>query len=274
MKTKQIALLVIAAFFTIIGLSSCSGCYLEPLEWEKNEFEREVRKAVKSAVNAPGIDNGSTIIVTMSGDTLVAPQDSLLRTNPARTVYVDITSPAMPANRISRRNAEIFMIGGVIASVIVIVLIVLFGIFITIWRRQSSRNKILREAIDGNYQLPESYFTGAPSQPSIHYTVNRGSDTVFEKKTGDEAFDSTLPPAYKDNAGENAINNMVKDVTKLGSAERLRQFRNGIIFSGIGIVIFFGFCIGNAVPVGIIAGGTLLIIGLSKLITIYMSNRF
>ena len=116
MKTKQITLLVIAAFFVIIGLPSCSGFYVEPSVWEKEEFKREVRKAVKTAVNAPGIDNGSTIIVTLSGDTLLAPKDSILNAHPERTVYVDIQSPPMPTSGISQRNIQMLTVLGLCQS--------------------------------------------------------------------------------------------------------------------------------------------------------------
>ena len=121
---------------TVLLVLATTGCSLrdladavEPASWEKKQFEREVSKAVRRAVNTPGIDNGSTIVVTMSGDTLIAPTDSIPATSQLRTVYVDIQSPTYPSG-ISGRTLEIAGVIAIISVVAGIIVLILLGVFI------------------------------------------------------------------------------------------------------------------------------------------------
>ena len=267
--------LTIAGVMMFSSLTSCSTFDLEPAGWQKENFKREVRHAMKNAVNAPGIDNGSTLIVSLEGDTILAPCDSLMAANPSRTVYVEVISPDYPKGRLTERKIEMLMVAGLVGVVVLAVLLVLLGVFITIWRRQAARNSILEEAVAKGYQLPESYFTGSPSQPTINYMVVKDGQTVKVEKGNDEGVsDSGLPPKYvQDSEHDSDFRNTVNNICKVGSAERLRQFRNGVVIAGIGLMVFIGFCVGGAEPVGIVAGGTLIVIGLSKIITVFISKR-
>lgn len=267
--------LTIAGVMMFSSLTSCSTFDLEPADWQKDHFKREVRHAMKDAVNAPGIDNGSTLIVSLEGDTILAPCDSLMAANPSRTVYVEVISPDYPKGRLTERKIEMLTVAGLVGVVVLAVLLVLLGVFITIWRRQAARNSILEEAVAKGYQLPESYFTGSPSQPTINYMVVKDGQTVKVEKGNDEGVsDSGLPPKYvQDCEHDSDFRNTVNNICKVGSAERLRQFRNGFVIAGIGLMVFIGFCVGGAEPVGIVAGGTLIVIGLSKIITVFISKR-
>lgn len=267
--------LTIAGVMMFSSLTSCSTFDLEPTDWQKDNFKHEVRLAMKKAINAPGIDNGSTLIVSLEGDTILAPRDSLKAANPTRTVYVEVISPDYPKGRLTDRKLEMLSVAGLVGVVVLAVLLVLLGVFITIWRRQSARNSILEEAVSKGYQLPESYFTGSPSQPTINYMVVKDGQTVRTEKGHNEgASDSEMPPKYvQDREPDSDFRDTVNNICKVGSAERIRQFRNGFVISGIGLIVFIGFCAGGAEPVGIIAGGTLIVIGLSKIITVFISNR-
>ena len=165
---------IITPVLLVLATTGCSlrdlADAVEPASWEKQKFEREVSKAVRRAVNTPGIDNGSTIVVTMSGDTLIAPTDSIPATSQLRTVYVDIQSPTYPSG-ISGRTLEIAGVIAIISVVAGIIVLILLGVFIVIFRRQHGRNKAINHAIDQNYDLPESFFTGVPASPAI--TINQ-----------------------------------------------------------------------------------------------------
>lgn len=269
------SILTLAGVMMFSSLTSCSTFDLEPTDWQKDNFKHEVRLAMKNAVNAPGIDNGSTLIVSLEGDTILAPRDSLMAANPSRTVYVEVISPDYPKGRLTDRKIEMLTVASLVGVVVLVVLLVLLGVFVTIWRRQSARNSILEEAVAKGYQLPESYFTGSPSQPTINYMVVKDGQTIRDEKGNDEgASYSEMPPKYpQDNEADSDFRNTVNNICKVGSAERISQFRNGFVISGIGLMVFIGFCVGGVEPVGIIAGGTLIVIGLSKIITVFISKR-
>ncbi len=126
-------------------------------------------------MHAPGIDNGSTIVVTSDGDTLIAPVDTTLQASRIRTVYVEIPAPEYP-HRISTRAIEIFTILSVISFVGGGILLILFGVFVIVIRRQHSRNKAINHAIDEHYELPEAFFTGSPAAPPV--TINHINTTA------------------------------------------------------------------------------------------------
>ncbi len=169
---------LIAPLLMALLLTGCSISDLyevEPSHWDKKAFERSITASVKKAVHAPGIDNGSTIVVTSDGDTLIAPVDTTLQASRIRTVYVEIPAPEYP-HRISTRAIEIFTILSVISFVGGGILLILFGVFVIVIRRQHSRNKAINHAIDEHYELPEAFFTGSPAAPPV--TINHINTTA------------------------------------------------------------------------------------------------
>lgn len=272
MKLKSI---LIAGIMAIVCNTSCTTMDLEPSEWDKKGFKREVRQAMREAVNSPGIDNGSTLVVTMEGDTLLAPKDSISLLAPSRTVYVDIESPSFPMGRVSEQKMKIMIIASGIGIVALIVALVFLGIFVTIWRRQSLRNKVLNEAIVNGYELPESYFTGSPAHPSIQY-ISREREVckdIMEGEPGNNTDDSEKGFETVNEEFREGIRKKIKGVISIAPEDNLRNLRNGFILAGIGVVLLWGLSIGGADVAGIIAGGSLMIIGMSKVLTVYFSKR-
>ncbi|MCM1028903.1 MAG: hypothetical protein NC342_07990 [Pseudoflavonifractor sp.] len=262
---------------TMAGCSLDSLSQIEPSYGERHNFEAEVSRAVRRAVHTPGIDNGSTIIVTSKGDTLVAPTDSTLRAADIRTVYVTIESPVYP-KRISRSALEMITIASVIAAIALFIFLILLGVFIIVIRRQHGRNKAINHAIDQGYELPEAFFTGAPKAPAV--TVNQ---VVAEPATEACASEPAQPsvgecPPPPPSANErvfdtDAVKDAFRSATKVSAVPSLRDLRNGVILIGFGIVLFLFLAITHAAGAGFLAGGSLAVLGIAKLLTYFFTKR-
>lgn len=270
--------------FTAVVLAiTTTGCSLrdlaeiEPDRWDKQQFEREVSKAVRRAVNTPGIDNGSTIVVTTQGDTLIAPTDSALATAQLRTVYVDIQSPAYPRG-ISKRTLEISAIITVISVIAGVIVLILLGVFVVIIRRQHGRNKSINHAIDQNYELPESFFTGSPTAPAI--TINQLKETHVQANTNDDNEADMQCNDTADTPNETAspidvasIRDAVKNIGGITDPKSFKDLRNSLMLIGFGAIVFMFFiCLHNK-AMAVLCGGSLAILGGAKLLTLLFSKR-
>ncbi|MDE6165001.1 MAG: hypothetical protein K2F62_05305 [Muribaculaceae bacterium] len=266
----------------VLALAS-SGCSLrdltevEPTGWEKQQFEREVSKAVRRAVNTPGIDNGSTIMVTMSGDTLISPTDSTLTAAQLRTVYVDIQSPAYPRG-ISTRTLEIASIISVISVIAGVIVLILLGVFVVIIRRRHGRNKAINHAIDQSYELPEAFFTGVPSSPAI--TINQLKETHVHAETNDDnqadtqCNDTTETPDKTASPIDVAsIRDAVKSIGGITDPKSFKDLRNGLMLIGFGAIAFMFFLCMHNKALAVLCGGSLAILGGAKLLTLLFSKR-
>ncbi len=261
---------MLAALALMVVCTSCDDLTrVEPDGWQKNRFENQVSNAVRDAVNAPGIDNGSTLVVTMSGDTLIAPADSALRATPRRTVYVSIQSPEYP-NAISSRALSVIAVSSIAGAVVLILLVVLIGVLVTVWRRQSGRNNVINNAISHGYTLQESFYTQTPASAPVNITQ------VFTAG-GEGDGDSTgqCPPvgaSAMENATE-AARTAVNATTRTSVPEKVRQIRNASILIGLGVILFISFTSAHEAPVGLFSGGILVVVGASKLLGVFLSNR-
>lgn len=270
--------------FTAVVLAiTTTGCSLrdlaeiEPDHWDKQQFEREVSKAVRRAVNTPGIDNGSTIVVTTQGDTLIAPTDSALATAQLRTVYVDIQSPAYPRG-ISKRTLEISAIITMISVIAGVIVLILLGVFVVIIRRQHGRNKSINHAIDQNYELPESFFTGSPTAPAI--TINQLKETHVHANTNDDNEADMQCNDTADTPNETAspidvasIRDAVKNIGGITDPKSFKDLRNSLMLIGFGAIAFMFFiCLHNK-AMAVLCGGSLAILGGAKLLTLLFSKR-
>lgn len=268
---------------TVLLVLATTGCSLrdladavEPASWEKKQFEREVSKAVRRAVNTPGIDNGSTIVVTMSGDTLIAPTDSIPATSQLRTVYVDIQSPTYPSG-ISGRTLEIAGVIAIISVVAGIIVLILLGVFIVIFRRQHGRNKAINHAIDQNYDLPESFFTGVPASPAItinqlkeiHHNAanNDGQDDVQQ-----DSPDST-PEAETPTVDVTSIRDAIKSIGSITDPQSFKSLRTGLMLVGFGVIAFLFFMCVDSHAMAVLCGGSLALLGGAKLLTFFFARR-
>lgn len=276
----KILLNVVTAVVFILSTAGCSLRDLadvEPTGWEKQQFEREVSKAVRRAVNAPGIDNGSTIVVTASGDTLIAPTDSTLAAAQQRTVYVDIQSPAYPRG-ISKRTLEIASIISVISVIAGVIVLILLGVFVVVVRRQHGRNKAINHAIDQNYELPESFFTGVPSSPAI--TINQLKETHLpaekndDNATNGECLSTTTssdePVSPIDAA---SIKDAIKSIGSITDPKSFKDLRNGLMLIGFGMIAFLFFLRIHNEALAVLCGGSLAILGGAKLLTLFFAKR-
>lgn len=278
---RKIFNLMVAVMLAAIaaGCSVRDLADIEPTGWEKQQFEREVRQSVAKAVNTPGIDNGSTIVVTNAGDTLIAPSDTTLKASSIRTVYVDIQSPAYP-NKISSRALEISSVIMVIILVAGSILLILIGVFVVIFRRQHGRNKSINHAISEGYQLPESFYTGVPSSPSI--TINQISEVKprtadnTNAPTDNNGEPSTTPPPHYATASPNlssTIRDAAKSINNVSNPTSYQTLRNGLLLVGFGVLIFIFFASMGSIPPGFLCGGTLVILGAAKLFTYFYCRK-
>lgn len=261
-------------FALVAVLFSLTGCRgdvwlndVEPSDWQKRNFEKSVTAAVRKAVAKPDLDNGSTIVVTVDGDTLVAPADSVASANPARVVYVDIQAPAYP-HAISDKVLEIGSIVTITSIVGVLILLVIVLVVVVVMRRQAGRNKLVREAIEAGYQLPEAFFTGAATAGNV--TVNQ----VIERKAQPEAAGDVAA-----GSDQKAINEGIKDAVREASGQtgalsvKGKTLRNSVILVGLGIVLFISLAGAGAAPFGFFVGGTLVVLGVANVLSSYLSRK-
>lgn len=276
LSLSGILLMLLMAACSISDLSE-----IAPSQNDKYHFERDMKRALNRAVNTPGIDNGSTIILTAAGDTLVAPTDSTLRASDIRTVYVDL-QPQYP-HKVDRRTVQMIIVATCVGGIALIFLLILLGMFIIVVRRQHGRNKAINRAIDENYSLPEAFFTGSPAHAPV--TINR----IYESRTEtgerikieveEPASDGFTTPAYNDKE----IASDLKTAARISKFERFlgsvgadgrRDLRNAFLFIGFGIVAFVTFVAVNEPGIAFFVGGCLLVLGLAKILSLYFSRRF
>lgn len=286
---KYIFHALIAVMLSIVA-TACSiseFAEIEPQGWEKRQFEENVARSVRKAVHTPGIDNGSTLIVTTTGDTLITPTDSVFAAAPLRTVYVDIQSPVYP-KKYSRRTLEILGIISIVGSICLAVLLILLGIFIITVRRQHGRNKIINHAIADNYNLPESYFTGQPQQAPV--TINNITSYIPRPAAGQPDSGNQQPgtatgapgsaqePPCYNMAGEpvntSNVNDFLRNLGINDSPVRLKKFRNSIVLIGLGIIGFFTFAVNHNPGLGVFVGGILALLGVAQLLTLFLGRKF
>ena len=271
---------IITSIVLVLATTGCSlrdlADAVEPTSWEKQQFEREVSKAVRRAVNSPGIDNGSTIVVTMSGDTLIAPTDSIPATSQLRTVYIDIQSPTYPSG-ISEHTLEIASMIAVISVIAGIIVLILLGVFIVIFRRQHGRNKAINHAIDQNYDLPESFFTGVPSSPAI--TINQlkeihhnGANNDGQDGTQQDLQDCT-PDTTVSTVDVTSIRDAIKSIGNITDPQSFKDLRMGLMLVGFGVIAFLFFLCAHIEAMAVLCGGSLALLGGAKLLTFFFVKR-
>lgn len=285
MRSLFATLIAIVMALTVTSCSLRDIAEVTPDRYDRDLFERQVSKSVRRAVLASGIDNGSTLIVTMSGDTIVAPRDSSLRASEIRTVYVDIQSPAYP-KAISSRSLKIFTVISIVSVIAGAILLILIGVFVVVIRRQHGRNKAINHAIDQNYPLPEAFFTGVPAAAPV--TINRITETITERvrtagpHTDEPSSDNGAagpscppPPPAAEPILEPGIStgNIIDRICRPG-INRTRDLRNSFVLIGMALVLFMAFLSANSEMMAFLCGGSLFVLGLAKLLSIYFSNRF
>lgn len=272
---------IITSVLLVLATTGCSlrelaDIAVEPESWEKQKFEREVSRAVRRAVNTPGIDNGSTIVVTMSGDTLIAPTDSTLAASQLRTVYVDIQSPTYPSG-MSKRTLEIASIIAVISVVAGVVVLILLGVFIVIFRRQHGRNKAINHAIDQNYDLPESFFTGVPASPAItinqlkeihHNAANNDGQDEIQQDSPDSTSEAAAPTV-----DATSIRDAIKSIGSITDPQSFKNLRTGLMLVGFSVIVFMFFLCVHSRSMAVLCGGSLALLGGAKLLTFFFAKR-
>ena len=262
-------IVILVAFLTVTIITGCNltetMANAEPASWEKRDFEHSVKQSVRRAVQQPGIDNGSTIVVDSHGDTLISATDSTI----ARTVYVDIQSPAYPKG-ISGKNMEILTIIYVIGIIGAIILLILICVLVYTLRRQHNRNKSINNAIEHDYQLPEAFFTGSPAAPQV--TINQITQTapVIIDDNGQPVNSETTTSSTT--ADSDSVRSALRSVNRACGQMTGKDIRNGFILVGIGLMVFIAFAAGHSPEIGFFIGGSLVVLGLAKFIP-YLFNK-
>lgn len=270
-------------FLLVVILGNMTACdmysNIEPDHWQKEQFMRQVRKSVRKAIQAPGVDNGSTLLVTVDGDTLLMPADSALRAMPVRTVYVEIEPPTFP-KVVSSHAVKMFTALTVIGLICFTILIILIGVFITVWRRQASRTRAVTAAINDSYQLPEAFYTGVPSAAPVSITQYVTSDGAVSATTapapGAAPGAEPAPDPVAGDAADAIRSGIRKAVSGLGapdSARRAKQLYVSFILVGIGFMLFLAFASNGNEGFGFFAGGSIFVIGVAKLLSLFMTKR-
>lgn len=272
---KKLLHIITVAIIALIA-TSCTIDDLptvQPTEWEKREFKESVSRAVRKAVNRPGIDNGTTIVVTSNGDTLIAPTDTTLAASSIRTVYVDIQSPQYP-NGLTSKALGVYSVMALVVGIAVMVLLILVGVFIVVIRRQHARNKAIYRAIAEHYDLPESFFTHAPKAApiTVNQTIQTAARTVVSEGPGDEppsvTVEETIPRIDK-----KTIESSFKAAGKACSEMPAKELRNGFILCGIGVFSFLAFAAADTPGLGFLVGGALIVFGVARFIP-YLFKKF
>lgn len=255
-----LALLSVVTFSACVELPS-----VEPSKGDVNAFQRQVRKSMIKAVQSPGIDNGSLLVVTVDGDTLIAPKDSVQAATPSKIIYMELMPPRMPKAALSSKSVDAIMILAVIGMICVVILIAVIGVFRVMLSRQRQRNKIISEALEAGVQLPESFYTGQQTQAEVNYTIINGGDAP----AATPASNPNIPDVPDAQTSSQPLPHMPKPAVN----DNVRQLRQGIMLIGLGLVMFLGFAAAHADAVGIISGGCMMVVGVAKLATIYLANK-
>ncbi len=255
-----LALLSVVTFSACVELPS-----VEPSKGDVNAFQRQVRKSMIKAVQSPGIDNGSLLVVTVDGDTLIAPKDSVQAATPSKIIYMELMPPRMPKAALSSKSVDAIMILAVIGMICVVILIAVIGVFRVMLSRQRQRNKIISEALEAGVQLPESFYTGQQTQAEVNYTIINGGDAP----AATPASNPNIPDVPDTQTSSQPLPQMPKPAVN----DNVRQLRQGIMLIGLGLVMFLGFAAAHADAVGIISGGCMMVVGVAKLATIYLANK-
>lgn len=264
---------ILVAFLTVTIITGCNMtetmANAEPTSWEKRDFEHSVKQSVRRAVQQPGIDNGSTIVVDSHGDTLISATDSTI----TRTVYVDIQSPAYPKG-ISGKNLEILIIIYVIGIIGAIILLILICVLVYTLRRQHNRNKSINNAIEHDYQLPEAFFTGSPAAPQV--TINQFTQTtpvIIDENGQATGVEANATTTTTTTANPDTVRNALNSVNKSCGQISGKDIRSGFILIGIGCMLFLAFAAGHNESVGFFIGGSLVVFGLAKFIPYFFNKR-
>lgn len=269
---RVVAMLLLAVTATSCDLSVLTE--VEPPYYEKKDFENNVRNSVRRAIQTPGLDNGTTVVVTSAGDTLIAPIDSVMRATPNRTVYVEIQSPNYPKG-ISGKAVELISAIGVAGFICGLVLIIILFVFIIVIRRQNGRNSIIAKAIESNYPLPESFFTGHPKSAAINVTqLFTPSHSHIDPNNATPDTDGSFPSGQASQQTPPPFGDLSRSLKfAMGSTPTTRQFTTAIILLGLGLVVFISFAVSHNEGVGFFFGGTLFVFGLAKIITYFMGRK-
>ncbi len=260
---------ILVAFLTVTIITGCNltetMTTAEPTSWDKQEFEQSVKQSVRRAVQQPGIDNGSTIVVDSKGDTLISANDSAV----TRTVYVEIQAPAYPKG-ISSRTLDILTMIYVIGVIGATILLILICVLVYTLRRQHNRNKSINNAIEHDYQLPEAFFTGSPAAPQV--TINQITQTapVIIDDNGQPVNSETTTSSTT--ADSDSIRSALRSVNRACGQMTGKDIRNGFILVGIGLMVFIAFAAGHSPEIGFFIGGSLVVLGLAKFIP-YLFNK-
>ncbi|MDE6239228.1 MAG: hypothetical protein K2M54_04480, partial [Muribaculaceae bacterium] len=138
-------------------------------------------------------------------------------------------------------------------------------------------NKDINHAIDQNYVLPESFFTGVPASPAItinqlkeihqHETNNTCQDGIQQ-----DSQDST-PDTAAPTVDATSIHDAIKSIGSIIDPKSFKDLRTGLLLLGFGVIAFLFFLCALIEAMAVLCGGALALLGGAKLLTFFFAKR-
>lgn len=225
---------------------------------DTKEIVEQITSAVSEVLDQP-------LVISTQSDTVIS-----VRTDSAASknnIIINITGKAPEVNSTvypfeeemavrklkEKREALTILLSIVIPCGIIALTVV--GVFIFLFYKTKSRNRLIEKAIENNYELPDSFYSG------INFSHTRVEGDASARKVTSDDNESQLPPLPN-----------VPPVAPLNYMEK-RQISNGIILTLVGIFIFLFFVCVKAVSVGFLAGGICVAIGASRIVTYWFLRK-
>lgn len=235
------------AMFPLVTMASAV-----PEQSEIDEAEQIVAKARETVAE---VLNTPILIVSESNDTLYDNTSSAADTG---NITITIHSDHENAESVQLTKADLQELNvtrtaimvGVIAPCITIALIVIVVLIFLLYRYRA-KNRIIEKAIENNYQLPDSFYTGTVAPVA--------KETVVKEEKHDDS--SELPPLPK----------TTPDIPLTPMDKQM--ITNSIRMVLIGLFIFLFFVFIGAGFVGVLAGGIPFAIGASRLLSYYYFRK-
>lgn len=263
MKSILHSFMIAAAMQAVISIGA-KAAPLDPSIEVKDVIEN-VTEAVNEALDRPLIIiTGNDTVYAQNADTVNNSRNiTITLKTDSNNGYAVENAAYDPLNDIrilklrEKREALSVVLGIVIPCALIALAII--ASFIFLFYRMRSRNKLIEKAIESNYQLPDSFFTGT-------FNSRQGSTDAknFPTSTsqGDDQTDSNLPPLPT-----------IPPVPPMNFVER-KQFTNSIVWMIVGVFVFLFFACNGATGVGFLAGGIPFAIGASRCFTtIYLRRK-
>ncbi|MDE5970265.1 MAG: hypothetical protein K2K27_01760 [Muribaculaceae bacterium] len=272
MKQKKLLLPIIATFVAL--LASCVPAPSMPpvpntekiIEEIKSSFSDNIAENIHEKLSKLSSAVNDTIIsVNATGDTVRATVSKMDKSAPISVTVeglnVTVKSPS-DKNYFYLERDRIQTFQGVVITVVIVLflLLTILAVLYFFYRRAKGRNEIIAKAIENNYQLPESFYSGM----------------FYKGWMMDMIYDNTPKPEPGATSPECKIENSASTLTGTSSTtsqpippvyKRTQNFEKGKrnIAIGIGVILVFSVW---AAPALAVLGVIPLLIGIGQLLSL------